>query len=285
LFCKTAIFAIALASLVFHAETAGAAPVLHKAAEIFFGEIGVPAAASAIILRKIGVGAKNASCVADVPEGVYSFYATVSPRDKEIDVRTELNISRQNINASRARANLILAVVGGVDRGVYRDGDALGRVYVRYFSSRGFAGTQSASDAQDGWSMSLVWMERKTAELYRASPPVSADINDGYCAELYARAKDDFDAGRYRDALPAFKQIHDLKWANVGAYLDAAECFLKNGEAQESVKLLRELLKELGGDMGTEELKHAGSLFREAGDKQSAFEAYVLARERYHEGR
>jgi tetratricopeptide (TPR) repeat protein len=102
---------------------------------------------------------------------------------------------------------------------------------------------------------------------------------------LYDTAKSAFEAGRNDEALIVFKQIHDLKWANVGAYLDASECFLRNGEAEESLKLLRELMKTLGDNMGSAELTRAGGLFRKAGDKPSALSAFKLARERYRQGK
>jgi tetratricopeptide (TPR) repeat protein len=281
--CKAAFAALAFVAISACAALAGS---LEEAAGIFLSEAKILPEAAKVLLGKIGESAHTTAYVADVSAGTYSFYAAPAPSDGEADVRAALERARMIAAAIRARANLLLFVASGrLDRKIYSDGEALGGAFISFFTSKGVSGVQSASDVSDGWVMSLAWMERGTADAYRAFSPVSADINDGYCAALYAGAKRDFDAGRYADALPVFKKIHDLKWADTGAYLDAAECFLRSGEPGESKKLLAELVETLGDDMSSDELARAGDLFRESGDKKSAEKAYVLALERYRQMR
>ena len=81
-----------------------------------------------------------------------------------------------------------------------------------------------------------------------------------------------------------FRNIHRLHWANVNAYIDAAECFAKTGEPEECSKLLKELIKSLEEKMSSDDLIRTGRLFRTAGDRESALLAFQLARKHYRHG-
>lgn len=98
----------------------------------------------------------------------------------------------------------------------------------------------------------------------------------------FNHAKDIFKLGRYADALPLFKNLHDLKYMKISAYLDAIERFLRTGSPQECLTLIKELCAELEDDMTSDELLHSGSLCTDAVDKTSALSFFLKACERFH---
>ena len=263
---------------------ASAAP-LSDAADSFLHEL-MPEAARLALLDKIESAGDGIFGVAESDSGVYSFSSGKAPRDRDADVQSELERMEANIQALRARRALAVHLASGrLDRKRYSDDDALGGALLSIYERGGVRGLQSASGVADGWAMALVWFMPEAARAVREATPETLELNDGYCSLLYERAKNLFDGGRYSEALPVFKHIHDFKWANIGAYLDASECFLRMGEPEECRKLLKELVDALGDDMSSDELERAGRLFREAGDRESALASFKLARERFRMGK
>jgi tetratricopeptide (TPR) repeat protein len=278
-------FAISIL-LVLSAVPPACAAALADAARGFMLEIGRPEAARTAILEKIAALPENAKRVVTAEAGgaIYGFSAEPAPLDRDDDVRLTLEVAAQNTNEMRARRALLIYLnQNGLDGKRYRYRDALGDALSSYYGTRRVAGIQTAAGVRDGWVAALVWLAGAVTDIPLAEPP---DIEEGYCASLYENeARVLFEAGRYAEALPMFKHLHDHKWANIGAYLDASECFLKNAEPDECLKLLTELISTLGKDMGTDEFTRAGRLFREAGDRTSALTAFKTARERFHEGK
>ena len=177
---------------------------------------------------------------------------------------------------------------GGIDRKLFRYDDALGNALLAYYqheiSAHGMTGIQTAADIIDGYVLGLAWLDEHTAETLADIVPERGRLDDDYCRFLYRQhAERLFSAGKYTDALPVFRNIHDFRWSDVDAYLDASECFLRTGQPQECVKLLRELRAELDAKMTSRNLQRAGKLFRESGDKKAAAESLRAARKRLHE--
>ncbi|MDR1651103.1 MAG: tetratricopeptide repeat protein [Synergistaceae bacterium] len=232
-------------------------------------------------------GNERGSAIADTPGGVFCLVASAAPRDsRDEDVKNELEAARLEMNRLAARRNLMVYLAGsGADRTRYRHDDALGEAISSQYADIAANGIQSAAGVEGEWAFALVWAAPGVSIALRGAPLASGRLRDDYCSFLYDRAKKEFDAGRYAGALPIFKHIHDLKWANINLYLDASECFLRTNDAREAGKLLDELVKTLGDDMGSDDLARAGRLFRETGDRKSALGAFKLARERYNEGK
>jgi tetratricopeptide (TPR) repeat protein len=95
-------------------------------------------------------------------------------------------------------------------------------------------------------------------------------LDVAYCAALYPRARDFFEQRRYEEALPVYRELHDLRWARPAAYLDAAECFLFTGDKENAARLAKETATELGEAMDYDLLRRAGDILLESGEETSA---------------
>jgi tetratricopeptide (TPR) repeat protein len=268
--------------VLFPTSANAAQPV--QAAEIFLSGLEISQPARFALVEKISDGG-DGPFVVESGASVYSLAVGKARSDRDEDVRRELEAMEGRVQVLSARRALVMHIMKErVDRKRYSDDDALGNALDSIFVGR-IQGAQSASDIVDGWAISLVWLSPETANAVRSAFPPEDDLHNGYNEFLYERAKRMFDAGRYNDALPIFKHIHDLKWANVGLYLDASECFLRVGDAGEARKLLAELIETLAPEMGSDDLARAGRLFREAGDRGAALIAFQTARLRLREGK
>lgn len=285
-FFERAVFSLLFWALNFafcvFAVPARASP-LADAAGVFLRELETPEPARRALLEKIREGETR---VVEIPTGVYGFSAGKAPVGREAYVQKKLEAARASLHAFRARHDLMVYLTRErIDRARYPDNEALGSALSSYYGERGIAGLQSASESSGGWVMALVWLTPEAAEAVREDTPEAGSLDGEYCSLLYARAKALFDAGGYTEALPVFKHIHDFRWANVGAYLDAAECFLRTEESGETLKLLKEVTETLGSDMDSDAFERAGVLFLEAGDREVALSAFRMARERFRQGR
>lgn len=269
---------------VFH-QTGTAASSVQEAAALFLKEARIPISSQHLLLSKITADEK-APCIAETGGVTYSLAVSKAPADKEADMQVDLETSTHERNSMRARRNLVVYIARkNFDMKRYIYDDTLGGVLDSGFGRSGISGTQSVSDIVNGIACSLVWITAKDASVALASPPPEDELRDNYCDLLYDTAKRAFESGRYGDALPLFKHIHDLRWANIGMYLDASECFLRVKDKDESKKLLTELIDTLGEDMSSLELSRAGGLLRESGDRAGALAAFKSARERFREGK
>ena len=292
--CNLVLATLAVCLLVAFPAGALASGDIRPPAAAFLRELKIETSLAKKLLDRLLPLGRNFFSVVRGGRGVYSLALIPIPRDEEPDVAAELEAAMLDVALLRAEGRLAFSLgQGGVDRKLYRYDDPLGVALYSWYA-RGtvkIRGIQSAADALDAKgggrvAAALAWLSTESAAPMEEDVPPPGALNDDYCRSLYRdHARALFEAGRYAEALPAFKNIHDLRWADVGAYLDAAECFLRTGEPGECLKLLRELRATLDEKMGTDDLARAGRLFREAGDRGAAFDAFRAARQRYREGR
>lgn len=257
---------------------------------------GIPFLPSKIVRENLATGLKSsgnnyASYYYDDRGNVYSLVIVPVPDDSDSDVSSELGISAQNAALLEAQSRLAFILgQGGTDRNLFMYDDALGSALLKYYqdgiSSRKLRGIETAAGVLEGgkFAAGVARISSGTAKILGADIPKPGTLDDDYCRFLYRRrALILFRSGRYEEALPVFRNIHDFRWSDVGAYLDASECFLRTGRAEECVKLLRELSSTLDGKMSSADFRRSGNLFREAGDKASARDSFVRARRRLHD--
>jgi tetratricopeptide (TPR) repeat protein len=270
----------------FAVEPRAYAATLRGTASTFLKALDISETTKQILQSEILNKAGRAFRVTETASGVFSFYALPVLKDDEPEVAAMLEAACLDVVTAHARKNLALSLgSANVDRRRYDDSEALGGALDSYYVSKGMSGIQSASDVSDGWAMALVWATGETSSLFKKSQISYGDINEKYCELLYRTAKNEFDAGQYGEALVIFKKIHDLKWSNIGLYLDTSECFIKVNDKADAQKLLAELLSTLRGEMGSEDFIRAGRLFRAAGDKVSALSSFQEARKLYRDGK
>ncbi len=218
---------------------------------------------------------------------LYSLALTAIPHSDVPDFMGELEEAAKNRSLLLAQHRLALTWgQSKVNRNLYRHDEALGSALFTYYGPRGIeTAADVLGDAESGrFAAALAWILPQTVQALEgeALPPNALD--EDYCRFLYLdHARGLFRAGQYSEALPLFKNIHDLKWMDISAYLDAAECFLKMRKPAECLTLVKELRAALDRDMSSGELSRAGRLCREAGDRKAALSAFQQARVRFHE--
>lgn len=229
--------------------------------------------------------------------GFYSLVLCPIQQDADRDTMSEIEIATRKFASMTARSRLAFYIGhGGVDRNLYRYDDALGKALLSYYTRKelqkrlheqGITGIETATSIIEGNPeiiIGLAWIAPESSKLIEKDVPELGVLDDEYCRFLYLnRAKGLFQAGKYEEALPLFKNIHDIHWMDVSAYLDAAECFLKIGESKECLTLVKEIRTALNDKMSSKELARAGRLCRTAGDRQAALDAFNQARVRLHE--
>jgi tetratricopeptide (TPR) repeat protein len=140
----------------------------------------------------------------------------------------------------------------------------------------------SVAAASKDWGFALVRTREdslKTLEK-RIGGMSEGALDTAYCAALYPRARELFERGRYEEALPVYRELHDLRWARPVAYLDAAECFLRAGDPESAARLAAETVTELGGTMDHALLARAGDIALESGEEVLAERFYRRAIEK-----
>ena len=213
------------------------------------------------------------------------------PEDLDSDIAAELDVITQNRALIEAQMRLAFYIgQGGVDRKLFRYDDALGTALLAYYNAdiknKKLRGIETAASVVDKkkFAAGIAWISPETAEIIGNDIPEHGELDDNYCRFLYRNhALILFEANRFEEALPVFKNIHDFKWSDVNAYLDASECFLRTGANEDCIRLLKELILTLNEKMTSENLRRSGTLFREAGDKESAKDSFVRARRRFHD--
>lgn len=199
-------------------------------------------------------------------------------------VRLEAAAQSRALFLSRTRLALALGETK-TDRKLYIYNDALASALYALYAPIGIeakAGVIINNKLKFAAALAKISPEKAAALVSEALP--QKILTGEYCRELYFnQAKQIFNAGRYAEALPLFQNLHDLKYMNIEAYLDAAECFVKTGAPKECIKLIKELRAALENNMTSDDLSRLGSLCLDAGDKDGALDAFNLARVRFRE--
>ncbi|MDR1979724.1 MAG: hypothetical protein LBQ42_13395 [Synergistaceae bacterium] len=143
----------------------------------------------------------------------------------------------------------------------------------------------SIAITSEDWAFALL---RADAERLNAFGAQVGDIPENaldtaYCAVLYPKAAELFGQRRYKEALLAYQELHDLRWAQPVAYLDAAECFLFTGDKENAARLAREAAAKLDDAMDSALLKRAGDILLESGEEASAEQFYRRAIEKFRQ--
>lgn len=106
-----------------------------------------------------------------------------------------------------------------------------------------------------------------------ASP---AFIN-AYCRTLMPEAVKLMEEGKYKEALLRLKELHDLKFADIDAYLLACRAFIVDMQANEAKKIALELLNDFPANMNAAQAEELGDIFIELKLDTEAEKAYKIA--------
>ena len=231
-----------------------------------------------------------AQCVSDAPEAaawaaeseetVYALAIVPVQRSKNSLAQSQMKNSAQK--RAQLRAVTKLAVVldnGKLNREYFSDPDAADYALRASWQGHVKGGIQSHSRIMDGVAVALAWAERSKL---KAEPLSKTRLTEDYSKFLYDRAQKFFNEGKFAEALETFHQIHYMAWANVNAYLGAAECFLQMEKPDDAASLASDLVRAMSGKMKHEDLAKAARILYRSGRKDEGFEtmerAYQMAR-------
>jgi tetratricopeptide (TPR) repeat protein len=215
---------------------------------------------------------------------VYSMVLRPIQQDTRENVRIKLEELARNAAALRVRYLLYLRASPPERRSAYKNEDALASALAAWDEENGkkLALRSSATNSSGKWAFSIaVAPDDSFGDLSRRVEAIEARALDlAYCGIIYPKARAMYGEKRYKDALIFYRELHNLKWARPDSYLEAADCFLETGLADDAKKLVTETVNELGGEMDSKSMEFAGDLLFELGDETGAIEAYRASAEK-----
>lgn len=216
--------------------------------------------------------------VASKTDGVYVLGVVPVPQDAEPELQISLDAEAQNRSSLKALTLLARHLTEGrLDRKKFEDEEATDYALGEYYRQALKGGVQSRSAVFGRTAYTLLWVEAMVKSRILAETLPEKSLTASYCEWLYRRGASLMEAGDCEGALRVFHKIHYLDWANVKAYLDAAECFLRVDRNDDGVRLARELLKRLETEMTAAEMARAGRLLFRGGSTNEGFAALEKA--------
>jgi hypothetical protein len=285
------VFAAALAPLLFFCGASSGAEAPNEKGEIaaVVGEflIGAPLAEPQrrAVLAAVAEYPNQTEWVMSGDGNVYSLALRPIQKDPRPNVRAKLEELASNSAALRAKYWLYLRAAPNAKKSAYRDEESFAGAVVTWDERSGEGRVKasfSAAKVSGDWAFAIIATPDDVfGELSRRVEAMDRKALDGaYCEILYPKARELFAEKRYGDALPFYMELRSLEWAKPAAYLEAAECFAKNGQKTDAAKLVAETLKELDGGMDSRSLEYAGDILLELGDDGGAEKAYRAAAEK-----
>lgn len=209
---------------------------------------------------------------------VYVLGAVPVPQDDEPEL--QVSLEAEALNRSALKAVTLMArymAEGRLDKRKFEDEDAADYALGSYYQEAWEGGVQSQSDVFGKMALTLLRVDASLRNRLLAEALPEKRLTVSYCERLYRRGSELMKSGDYEGALSVFHKIHYLEWANVGAYLDAAECFLRVKKNGDAVLLLQELLRTLEAKMTPGEMARAGRLLFRGGSTEEGFAALERA--------
>ncbi|MDR2528015.1 MAG: hypothetical protein LBD04_03215 [Synergistaceae bacterium] len=220
---------------------------------------------------------------------VYSLALRPVRKDNRPGVQVKLEEMARHQANLRAHYLLYLRAAPEKRRSRYADADSLAEALARWDEGAGkekrLKPNLSAAVALGDWAFALARARGEVLEELGARVESLGELDQAYCSALYPKARALFERKEYQRALPIYRELHALRWARPGAYLDAAECFLRVGDRRGAAYLVEETAAELGETMNSELLERAGDLLAESGEEEKAARLYRLASERLRQER
>lgn len=101
-----------------------------------------------------------------------------------------------------------------------------------------------------------------------------------YCNTLLPRARELMAHNRSAEALDVLKEMHDLEFADIDAYLLATRAFIQEKQPVEAAKIARELLEDFAKKMDANQAEELGDMLLDMNLTKEAEHAYKLASSR-----
>lgn len=139
-------------------------------------------------------------------------------------------------------------------------------------------GIQSRATALRDIAVALVWTDAQAVSVFRQKPPSHKQFLTAYCEALYPTAQAVFLRKEYEEALKIYRSMHDLDCPRpLPYYLDAAECFLHQGQLEDAALMSTYLLDRPRNILTAALVERAGDILSTADKQKKAKAAYELA--------
>jgi tetratricopeptide (TPR) repeat protein len=220
-----------------------------------------------------------------------AFYAVVlHPVPKAIGSGMQARLEDMARNAARLRsyALLYLRAVAPEVKARYADGQTIADALTEW-DKRREEGERLKADLTTtlfskewGFAVSKIY-ERRLETLSRAIDEIDASsLDEAYCKIRASQARALFEQRRYVQALPVYKEIHNLRKSGVRDCFDLSECFLRVGDKKNAVLANLETVMNFGSLLDSFSLERAADIFFDSAEEGLAEKYYRQASEKLH---
>lgn len=130
---------------------------------------------------------------------------------------------------------------------------------------------------QRNWITAIASIKSKAAYQEIQALYTSPSFIKEYCRTLYPYAIESINKNKLQSALSILKELHDLKYTNVHAYILIAETFYKVGKNKDAKDIAFEVLDKLHQLMSGSEAERLGDLLLRLGCSSEAAKAYDIS--------
>lgn len=138
-------------------------------------------------------------------------------------------------------------------------------------------GVEFASFCRGEWCGAVATIPRAGSKKELLRIYESSAFQKAYCKTLLPEALKLMKSGKIRQALLRLKEMHDLKFGDINAYLLACRAFILDGQPKDAEKIAMELLKDFFTRMNSDQAEELGDILVSLNCEPEAEQAYKLA--------
>lgn len=193
--------------------------------------------------------------------------------------------SRQAIRQGLALAvknDLISALTTEIKADNLKNDEAISKTFIAANNQGLFdlRGIEFQTFCRGDWCGSIAAVPIKAAEKQLTDVYHQKPFIIDYCKMLLPKAKEFMTEGRYAAALIMLKELHDLKFADIEAYLLASKAFILENKPDDAAKITIELLEDFGQKLNSSQAEELGDLFVNLNMPEKAIASYEIASNR-----
>lgn len=238
----------------------------------------IPSPAQEALLLRYHLDPSANQLITELDSVVYSLaHIPLSPK-----LPSAIRVAKTDLAQKKARQGLLQYAAGASYAKIgYTQREAVAKALMHLDNEVGgrlLPGIQSRATALRDIAVALVWTDAQAVSVFRQKPPSHEQFLTAYCEALYPTAQAIFLQREYDEALKIYRSMHDLDCPRpLPYYLDAAECFLHQGQLKDAARMSTYLLDQPRNILTAALVERAGDILSTAGKQKEAETAYNLA--------